>query len=54
VHLVGFVIRMHHDARSSECQNLDVFARNNIYGDYDWRFENIPTVTKEIKILPTL
>ena len=24
VHLVGFITRIYHDARSSECQNVDI------------------------------
>ena len=30
MHLVGFIIRIYHDARSSECKNPDMFPENII------------------------
>jgi len=35
VHLVGFITRIYHDARSPECQVLQTFKQNNVLSNVE-------------------
>jgi len=45
VHLVGFIIRIYHDARSSECQIKEMlmsYLKNaGIIDDWNWKIVNV-------------